>query len=70
MRCQRHEEFPDGHPFKYYLRPMLLNFGVRKGTGGSSMVWPLARDTVLAGIYVRRYPQGGALGPKTKVAEK
>ncbi len=40
-RSQQHAVFPGGHPSKYLLRPMLLNFGDRTRTGVFSMVWPL-----------------------------
>lgn len=51
-RCQRHAVFPSGHPSKYYPHPTLLNFGVRKGTGGSSVVWSLARARAARGALV------------------
>ena len=35
--CQQHQEFPSGHPSKYYPGPMLLNFSVQMGTGVSNM---------------------------------
>ncbi len=35
--CQQHQEFPGGHPSKYYPGPILLNFSVQMGTGVSNM---------------------------------
>ena len=45
MRCGRkgkrsvkHEDFPGGHPSKYYSRPSTLNFGVLMGFGALVLV--------------------------------
>ena len=35
--------FPGGHPSKYWLGSMLLNFSDRTRTGVFNMIWPLAR---------------------------
>jgi len=32
-KSQRHEEFPGGHPSKYYPRPSMLNFNGQMSTG-------------------------------------
>ena len=48
--CQQHQEFPSGHPSKYYPGPMLLNFSVQMGTGVSNMAQaaqlPFARKEI------------------------
>ena len=36
--------FPGGHPSKYWLSSMLLNFSDRTRTGVFSMIWPLAKE--------------------------
>jgi hypothetical protein len=41
--CQQHPVFPGGHPSKYWLGSMLLNFSDRTRTGVFNMIWPLAR---------------------------
>ena len=40
---QQHPVFPGGHPSKYWLGSMLLNFSDRTRTGVFNMIWPLAR---------------------------
>lgn len=35
----RHLRFPRGPPPQYWAGPMVLNFGVRMGSGGFTMVW-------------------------------
>jgi hypothetical protein len=40
---QQHPVFPGGHPSKYWLGSMLLNFSDRTRTGAFNMIWPLAR---------------------------
>ena len=54
LGCQRHAVFPSGHPSKYWPHPMLLDFGVRKGTGRSRAVWSLA--TTHAFPWATRHP--------------
>ena len=41
-KCQQHPVFPGGHPSKYWLGSMLLNFSDRTRTGVFSVIWPLA----------------------------
>ena len=36
---EQHVEFPDGHPFKYYLHLMMINFSDRTRTGLFIIVW-------------------------------
>ena len=43
-RSQLHPVFPGGHPSKYWLGSMLLNFSDRTRTGVFSMIWPLASE--------------------------
>jgi hypothetical protein len=38
---QQHPVFPGGHPSKYWLGSMLLNFSDRTRTGVFNMIWPL-----------------------------
>ena len=40
---QQHPVFPGGHPSKYWLGSMLLNYSDRTRTGVFNMIWPLAR---------------------------
>jgi hypothetical protein len=40
---QQHPVFPGGHPSKYWLGSMLLNFSGRTRTGVFNMIWPLAK---------------------------
>ena len=40
---QQHPVFPGGHPSKYWLGSMLLDFSDRTRTGVFNMIWPLAR---------------------------
>ena len=40
---QQHPVFPGGHPSKYWLGSMLLNFSDRTRTGVFNMIWPLAK---------------------------
>ena len=40
---QQHPVFPGGHPSKYWLGSMLLNFSDRTRTGAFNMIWPLAK---------------------------
>ena len=42
LGCQQHPVFPGGHPSKYWLGSMLLNFSDRTRTGVFSVIWPLA----------------------------
>ena len=42
-KSQQHPVFPGGHPSKYWLGSMLLNFSDRTRTGVFNMIWPLAR---------------------------
>ena len=42
---QQHPVFPGGHPSKYWLGSMLLNFSDRTRTGVLNMIWPLVTDT-------------------------
>ena len=41
---QQHPVFPGGHPSKYWLGSMLLNFSDRTRTGVFNMIWPLAKE--------------------------
>ena len=42
-KSQQHPVFPGGHPSKYWLGSMLVNFSDRTRTGVFNMIWPLAR---------------------------
>ena len=43
--------FPSGHPSKYWLGSMLLNFSDRTRTGVFSVIWPLASVRVTLKVF-------------------
>ena len=49
---EQHVEFPDGHPFKYYLHLMMLNFSVRTRTGLFIIEWSFTRLILLLAIML------------------
>ena len=52
---QQHPVFPGGHPSKYWLGSMLLNFSDRTRTGVFNMIWPLARIVENFDILFQRH---------------
>ena len=49
---QQHPVFPGGHPSKYWLGSMLLNFSDRTRTGAFNMIWPLAKIQENVNIFI------------------
>ena len=47
--------FPGGHPSKYWLGSMLLNFSDRTRTGVFNMIWPLARVQEIVNILFQQH---------------